>query len=200
MTVGEGGRAETVLVVERPAPERVVSAAIEALVTPPPTGRVVGLLAELPVETWPDAWIGAGHPTDAADTVTLERRVSTDGGDPADDTTGGRMPFVELSLELGDRFDWLSETGADVVSLDHLAPPVAPTDRERAFRFVHVVASHARVNGHRFVAHVDPDALDALFAAKVDGQPRVGGTVVFTCRGLLVTVHSNGTVELTRLD
>jgi hypothetical protein len=48
--------------------------------------------------------------------------------------------------------------------------------------------------------YVDPDALDALFAHKLDGQPRVSGTVVFTCRGLLVTVHSNGAVELTRLD
>jgi hypothetical protein len=153
----DGGRPDSVLVVEPPDPERVVTTAAEALTVPPPTGRVLGLLTETPVEAWLATWSDAGYPTEATDVVTLERRLRTDGGVP-----GGRMPLVKLSLELSDRFDWLSATGSGVVSVDHVAPLVALTDRERAFRFVHVVASHARANGHRFVAHVDPERVDDI--------------------------------------
>jgi hypothetical protein len=43
---------------------------------------------------------------------------------------------------------------------------------------------------------VDPDALNALFAARTDGTPRVDGTVTFTYRDHEFVVASNGDVRV----
>jgi hypothetical protein len=44
---------------------------------------------------------------------------------------------------------------------------------------------------------VDPDALNHLFADRLDGTPRLGGRVVFSMIGHVVTVSSDGTVTVT---
>lgn len=41
---------------------------------------------------------------------------------------------------------------------------------------------------------LDPDALDALFAAKTDGEARIGGEVVFVVEGYEITVDSDGEI------
>lgn len=43
---------------------------------------------------------------------------------------------------------------------------------------------------------VDPQALDALFAPKRNGTPRVGGRVSFEFCGYEVTVHEDGSITL----
>jgi hypothetical protein len=45
---------------------------------------------------------------------------------------------------------------------------------------------------------VDPDALNHLFADRIDGRPRKGGTVAFTMEGCDVTVSSEGRIVVTR--
>lgn len=47
---------------------------------------------------------------------------------------------------------------------------------------------------------VDPDALDALFAARTDGTRREGGMVSFSVAGCTVTVYADGTVTAAVLD
>jgi hypothetical protein len=47
---------------------------------------------------------------------------------------------------------------------------------------------------------VDPDALEALFAARNDGSPRSTGQVVFDYSGYEVTVTSKGDIHATPLD
>ena len=44
--------------------------------------------------------------------------------------------------------------------------------------------------------HVDPEALDRLFAPKADGTPRTNGHVSFTIWGYQVTVYSNGQIAI----
>lgn len=44
--------------------------------------------------------------------------------------------------------------------------------------------------------HVDPDALDKLFAPKADGSPRTNGHVSFTIWGYQVTVYSTGQIAI----
>ena len=44
--------------------------------------------------------------------------------------------------------------------------------------------------------HVDPEALDHLFAPKSDGSPRTNGHVSFTIWGYQVTVYSNGQIAI----
>lgn len=44
--------------------------------------------------------------------------------------------------------------------------------------------------------HVDPDALDRLFASKPDGTPRTSGHVGFTVWGYQVTVHGDGQIAI----
>ena len=43
---------------------------------------------------------------------------------------------------------------------------------------------------------IDPDALDALFAPRMDGSLRGGGSVSFPYAGYVVTVSSDGVVEI----
>ena len=44
---------------------------------------------------------------------------------------------------------------------------------------------------------LDPDALDALFGPRVNGEARPGGRVEFEMAGCAVTVHGEGRVEVT---
>lgn len=44
--------------------------------------------------------------------------------------------------------------------------------------------------------HVDPEALDRLFAPKEDGTPRTNGHVSFTIWGYQVTVYSSGQIAI----
>lgn len=44
--------------------------------------------------------------------------------------------------------------------------------------------------------HVDPEALDRLFAPKADGTPRTNGHLSFTIWGYQVTVYSNGQIAI----
>lgn len=44
--------------------------------------------------------------------------------------------------------------------------------------------------------HVDPEALDRLFAPKEDGTPRTNGHVSFTIWNYQVTVYSNGQIAI----
>jgi len=43
---------------------------------------------------------------------------------------------------------------------------------------------------------VDLEALDSLFADRIDGHPRPGGTITFEYCGYTVTVDDGGAVEL----
>ncbi|WP_368411922.1 HalOD1 output domain-containing protein [Haladaptatus halobius] len=43
---------------------------------------------------------------------------------------------------------------------------------------------------------VDPEALEAIFAPRHNGQPRANGRVIFTYCGYEVTVTSDGTIDL----
>jgi hypothetical protein len=43
--------------------------------------------------------------------------------------------------------------------------------------------------------YVDPDALNDLFAPRLDGEERTGGRVVFEMGACTVTVFADGTVE-----
>lgn len=43
---------------------------------------------------------------------------------------------------------------------------------------------------------IEPDALDSLFAPRVDGSPRAGGRVSFWFEGYEVTVHDDGEVQV----
>lgn len=47
---------------------------------------------------------------------------------------------------------------------------------------------------------IDPEALDSLFADRLDGSGRVGGTVTFTIEECVVTVYDDGTVAAAVLD
>lgn len=47
---------------------------------------------------------------------------------------------------------------------------------------------------------IDPDALDALFAPRSDGQPRGTGRVLFRYYGYQVTVTHEGAVDLVDVD
>lgn len=44
--------------------------------------------------------------------------------------------------------------------------------------------------------HVDPDALNRLFAPKSDGTPRANGQVSFSVWGHQVTVYSHGQIRI----
>jgi hypothetical protein len=46
--------------------------------------------------------------------------------------------------------------------------------------------------------YVDPDALDRLFARRLDGTDRDGGRVVFPVRDCLVEVYADSRVVVTR--
>ncbi|MFB6302800.1 MAG: HalOD1 output domain-containing protein [Haloferacaceae archaeon] len=64
---------------------------------------------------------------------------------------------------------------------------------------VAVVEAVTRATGERPEAGalyraIDPDALDALFAARTDGSARDDGTVSFVVAGCVVAVHSDGKV------
>lgn len=43
---------------------------------------------------------------------------------------------------------------------------------------------------------INPDALDALFAPRFDGTPRGDGQTTFDYAGYVVTVYSDGDVEI----
>ncbi|NHN48424.1 hypothetical protein G9464_12585 [Halostella sp. JP-L12] len=43
---------------------------------------------------------------------------------------------------------------------------------------------------------VDPDALDKLFADRIDGTERLGGRFEFAYAGCEVSVHADGTVDV----
>ena len=45
--------------------------------------------------------------------------------------------------------------------------------------------------------HVDPDALDALFADRFDGRSREGGLLIFSMYGCKIRVHGDGRVVVT---
>jgi hypothetical protein len=45
--------------------------------------------------------------------------------------------------------------------------------------------------------HVDPDALDALFADRFDGTSREGGLLIFSMGGCKVRVHGDGRIVVT---
>lgn len=45
--------------------------------------------------------------------------------------------------------------------------------------------------------HVDPDALDALFADRFDGTAREGGLLIFSMYGCKIRVHGDGRVVVT---
>lgn len=45
--------------------------------------------------------------------------------------------------------------------------------------------------------HLDPDALDELFADRHDGTPREGGMLVFSMAGCEVRVYGDGRVIVT---
>lgn len=47
---------------------------------------------------------------------------------------------------------------------------------------------------------IDPDALETLFAPQADGSERADGRVTFTHAGHVVTVSSDGTVDVTTAD
>lgn len=43
-------------------------------------------------------------------------------------------------------------------------------------------------------SRIDPDALDAIFSPRLDGTPRLEGTVQFPLHGNLVTVYATGEI------
>jgi hypothetical protein len=45
--------------------------------------------------------------------------------------------------------------------------------------------------------HVDPDALDSLFANRFDGTPRRGGLLIFSMYGCEIRVYGDGRVVVT---
>ena len=44
---------------------------------------------------------------------------------------------------------------------------------------------------------INPEALDSLFAPREDGTPRSNGTVEFEFCGYWVTVHGDGSIDVT---
>jgi len=70
-----------------------------------------------------------------------------------------------------------------------------------------IVSAIAEVNGMEptslgFALHdyFDTDALDALFAPKLDGQPREGGRLTFTLPEHEVTVFSDGHIVISEIS
>ncbi len=65
---------------------------------------------------------------------------------------------------------------------------------------VNAIANHEDASadeiGPRLYDAIDPDALDSLFRARVDGQDRDGGKAVFSYRGYEITYESDGVVHV----
>lgn len=75
----------------------------------------------------------------------------------------------------------------------------SPRDGERlSTAVVNAIADHEGADTDEIRPHlydvIDPDALDSLFAPRVDGRPRSGGRAVFTYHERRITVHGDGWV------
>lgn len=87
--------------------------------------------------------------------------------------------------------------GTEVASDDAVGHARVGGDADRPS--VAVVEAVTRATGEQPEAGalyraIDPDALDALFAARTDGSTRTDGILSFVVEDCVVAVHSDGTV------
>lgn len=103
-----------------------------------------------------------------------EDTTSRDDGEPR--PTGRRY---ELSYETGDDVD----LGLAVVETICAELDIGPTEM-----------------GGQLHEYVDVDALNKLFRARANGEPRLGGRVAFRMNRHEVVIHSTGRIVVTELE